>query len=153
GGTGTDPFCEAEHHLCRHADRVSPGRDCGFVLLQLERAGRLAGAVGAGAERRHWHELPPATDASRLLDAEVGRVRDGAVRHAGAAGGTDLLGRGPPDASPADGSAGGSALAARRRLVVAHGLDSAWIAAQPESAAGALCARSGERPILYLAEP
>ena len=77
----------------------------------------VAGSLGIGMA---YHRL--LTHRS-LQGPEVGRVLPDHVRHAGARGRADLLGRHAPRASPAVRPRGRSAHAARGHVVVAHGVD------------------------------
>ena len=121
----------------------SAGRTCSSPLALYWVAGGL----------RHQHGVPPAAHASRVQDVQVVRVLPRRLRHADARGRADLLGRHAPPAPSALRPAGGSAHAARQRVLGAYRLDHVRRgASQRHRPHGALRARSREGSVLPLAD-
>src|SRR5580658_2254169 len=81
----------------------------------------------------------------------MARVRDGGLWHHGAAGQPDLLGCCASHASPIHRQTRRSALSPRRQMVVAYGLDPAWLSSQRNRHAFPLRTRPATRPLLPVA--
>ena len=93
------------------------------LFLQLAGSHPGADPVVGHRQPRHRHGLPPPADPSVLQGAEMGGIPVHDLRHHDARRRPDLLGRDPSHPSSPYRQAGRSAFAARRQVVVAHGLD------------------------------
>ena len=114
-----------------------------FSWTNLFAAVVLYWVVGGSASAWDYHRLHTHRG---FKTYKAVRVFPGGLRHADARGRADLLGRHPSAASSALRPAGGSAHAARQRVLGAHGLDHLRRGrAQRHGADGALCARPRAR--------